>query len=165
MTGGVKLGDELPKGHAELGGQVVQLEAADAELKRSAEQLARAGQCWQDTFDAIDDMVMAVDPDHRVRQCNRAARECFGGLALGCSPCFESGTDLVLLDMTMPVMDGRECFRRLKEMAAEAKALLSTGHALGGAAQELLDEGMVGFVQKPYVVAGFPEAAAKALGR
>ncbi|GAG43301.1 unnamed protein product, partial [marine sediment metagenome] len=63
----------------------------------------------------------------------------------------------------MPVMDGRECFRRLKEMDPEVKALLSTGHALNGAAQELLDSGMVGFVQKPYIMASLSEAVAKAL--
>ena len=43
--------------------------------------------------------------------------------------------------------------------------MLSTGHALNGAAQELIDEGMVGFVQKPYIAAGLSEAVAKALGR
>ena len=71
--------------------------------------------------------------------------------------------DLVVLDMTMPVMNGRDCFRALKELDPGVKVLLTTGHALDGAAQELLDEGMVGFVQKPYMVAGLSEAIAKAM--
>ncbi len=73
--------------------------------------------------------------------------------------------DLVILDMTMPVMDGGECFRALKGLDPEVKALLSTGHALNGTAQRLLDEGMLGFVQKPYVLAQLSEAVARALGR
>ncbi len=81
--------DELLKEVVELRRQVEELKAAEAERKRAKEQLAQAGQRWQDTFDAIDDMVMVVDPDHRVLQCNRAVRECFGGLEMGSSRCFE----------------------------------------------------------------------------
>ena len=58
--------------------------------------------------------------------------------------------DLVILDMVMPHLDGRGCFRALKQINPQVRAILSTGYGLNGAAQALLDEGMVGFVQKPY---------------
>lgn len=58
--------------------------------------------------------------------------------------------DLVVLDMMMPVMGGRDCFRALKSMDPEVKVLLSTGSALEGQAQEIMAEGVLGFVQKPY---------------
>ncbi len=56
-------------------------------------------------------------------------------------------------------------FRKLKEKGPDVKAALSSGHALGGAAQKLLDEGMAGFIQKPYITASLSEAEAGALQR
>ncbi|MBL7114679.1 MAG: response regulator [Kiritimatiellae bacterium] len=61
--------------------------------------------------------------------------------------------DLVLLDMEMPGMDGGECFRALKEINPDIKVLLSTGYGLNGKAQGLLNEGMLGLIQKPYAAA------------
>ena len=58
--------------------------------------------------------------------------------------------DVVLLDMTMPVMDGGECFRHLRAIDGAVKVLLSTGHGLDTAAQALVAEGMSGFLPKPY---------------
>lgn len=63
---------------------------------------------------------------------------------------FSREVDLVILDMVMPEMGGRECFRALKEINPDVRAVLSTGYGRDGAAQEILDEGMVGFAQKPY---------------
>ena len=40
--------------------------------------------------------------------------------------------DLVMLDITMPVMDGGDCFRALKKLDPDVKAVLTSGHALDG---------------------------------
>jgi CheY-like chemotaxis protein len=58
--------------------------------------------------------------------------------------------DVVILDLIMPNMGGRECFRQLKAINPNVKALLSTGYGMDGQVQETLDEGIIGFVQKPY---------------
>ena len=58
--------------------------------------------------------------------------------------------DLVILDMMMPVMGGKDCFRAMKKMDPDVKVLLSTGSAFEGQSQELMQEGVLGFVQKPY---------------
>ena len=58
--------------------------------------------------------------------------------------------DLVLLDMTMPEMNGRECFRELRKLNPSVLAILMTGHAVEGAAQDLLNMGLAGFLQKPF---------------
>ena len=71
--------------------------------------------------------------------------------------------DLVILDWAMPGMDGQTCFRALRELDPQVRALLSTGHAFNGAAQEMLDEGMVGFVQKPFITRDLAKAVARAL--
>jgi len=57
---------------------------------------------------------------------------------------------LVILDMVMPKMDGRETFLRLKDLDPGVKALLSTGYSLNGRAEEILKSGALGFIQKPY---------------
>jgi len=57
---------------------------------------------------------------------------------------------LVILDMVMPKMGGRETFLKLKELNPKVKALLSTGYSQNGKAQEILNSGVMGFLQKPY---------------
>lgn len=71
--------------------------------------------------------------------------------------------DLVILDMVMPKMGGKECFRALKEINPDVRAVLSTGFSRDGAAQEILDEGLVDFIQKPYRVGNLSEVIAAAL--
>jgi two-component system cell cycle sensor histidine kinase/response regulator CckA len=60
--------------------------------------------------------------------------------------------DLVLLDMVLPGMGGGEIFNRLKELDPDVRVLLSSGYSLNGEAQEILDRGCDGFIQKPYRV-------------
>ena len=71
--------------------------------------------------------------------------------------------DLVILDMIMPEMSGQECFRMLREVDPGVPMILSTGFDVEGKAQELMDEGMVGFIQKPYRIADLSQAVAQAL--
>jgi PAS domain S-box-containing protein len=58
--------------------------------------------------------------------------------------------DLVLLDMVMPDMSGPECFAELRRIRPKSKILLCTGYDQNHAVQELLNQGVVGFIQKPY---------------
>ena len=58
--------------------------------------------------------------------------------------------DLVLLDMVMPDMSGPECFAALQCLRPESKVLLCTGYDRNHAVQELLNQGVLGFIQKPY---------------
>ncbi|HEX2880934.1 MAG TPA: response regulator, partial [Polyangiaceae bacterium] len=58
--------------------------------------------------------------------------------------------DLVLLDMGMPVMDGKETYLAMRRINPGIKALICSGYALDGDARSLLNEGVNGFIQKPY---------------
>ncbi len=60
------------------------------------------------------------------------------------------GIDLVLIDMVMPGMNGRECFRALREINPAVRAVLSTGYGANGEAKEIVQEGMAGLVLKPF---------------
>jgi PAS domain S-box-containing protein len=76
---------------------------------------------------------------------------------------FADEIDVVLLDLAMPGMGGRECFRALKAINADVKAVLCTGYGFNVAAQQLLDEGMLGIVAKPYEIEQLSDAIARAL--
>ncbi len=71
--------------------------------------------------------------------------------------------DLVLLDMVMPDMSGSECFTELRRMRPESKILLCTGYDRNHAVQELLNQGVVGFIQKPYDLDELAQVCADAL--
>jgi PAS domain S-box-containing protein len=58
--------------------------------------------------------------------------------------------ELVILDMIMPGISGGETFDRLREINPEIKVLLSSGYSITGQAQEILDRGCNGFLQKPF---------------
>ena len=58
--------------------------------------------------------------------------------------------DLVLLDMVMPEMNGRECQFELKKLDPDVKVILQSGYIAQEDAQDVLDAGAKGFLQKPY---------------
>ncbi len=58
--------------------------------------------------------------------------------------------DLVLLDMTMPLMGGEETFRELKTMRPDVRVILSSGYNEVEAVRRFAGKGLAGFLQKPY---------------
>ncbi|HEY3490480.1 MAG TPA: PAS domain S-box protein [Candidatus Deferrimicrobiaceae bacterium] len=58
--------------------------------------------------------------------------------------------DLVVIDMVMPNLSGRDCFRQIRDIRPDVRAVLSTGYSLDGVVEETLREGILGFIQKPY---------------
>ncbi|HET8901478.1 MAG TPA: response regulator [Holophagaceae bacterium] len=74
------------------------------------------------------------------------------------------GIRLVVMDLTMPGMDGREAYRRMAVEHPEARVILSSGYNEQDAVQAFLGKGLAGFIQKPYRMAELAEAVAKALG-
>lgn len=57
---------------------------------------------------------------------------------------------LVLLDMIMPGMDGRECFETLTSIDSSVPVIVSSGYGLDGTIQEMFDRGLAGFIEKPF---------------
>lgn len=58
--------------------------------------------------------------------------------------------DIVIIDMIMPEMNGRDAFTEMKKINPDIKAILSSGFSLDGASQSMMAEGVRGFVHKPY---------------
>ncbi len=76
------------------------------------------------------------------------ATACNGPEGLACAE-REEGFDVVLLDVKMPVMDGIETLRRLKQIAPEAEVLMLTGHADVDTGIEAMREGALDYLMKP----------------
>lgn len=55
-----------------------------------------------------------------------------------------------MLDLIMPGMDGRDTFRALRKINPEITAVLVSGYSVDGEAHEVVDEGMKGFLPKPF---------------
>ncbi|MFV2081246.1 MAG: PAS domain S-box protein [bacterium] len=72
--------------------------------------------------------------------------------------------DLVLLDMTMPEMSGREVFAELRNIDKKVKVILSSGYSEQEICAEIIDEhGDVEFIQKPYRAGALVDVARKML--
>jgi CheY-like chemotaxis protein len=71
--------------------------------------------------------------------------------------------DLVVLDLVMPVMNGTSCFRALQAVDPHVRAILMSGHGVDGVADDLLAEGLLGFLAKPFTPATLAQAIAGAL--
>jgi PAS domain S-box-containing protein len=59
---------------------------------------------------------------------------------------------LVLLDLTMPRMDGEETFRALRQLKPDVKVILMSGFNKVDAINRFTGKGLAGFVQKPFDV-------------
>jgi two-component system cell cycle sensor histidine kinase/response regulator CckA len=72
--------------------------------------------------------------------------------------------DLVILDMIMPNMSGGDCFRRMKEINPKARVVLSSGYSMEGAVQDVMNEGILAFIQKPYRLEELSRVVGTAVG-
>lgn len=70
---------------------------------------------------------------------------------------------LVILDMLMPKMGGRETLIQLKEKYPDVKILISSGFHQDGTVDELIQLGAKGFLQKPYLRQELYKSVADAL--
>jgi len=71
--------------------------------------------------------------------------------------------DLVLLDLSMPIMDGSHTYPVLKQLRPEVKVLIFTGYDLNVEAQELIAAGANGFLNKFSTKQEMQEAISSAL--
>ena len=58
--------------------------------------------------------------------------------------------DLVILDFTLPIMDGSEVFEELRKIRANVAVMLSSGFAEQEKVRAMLAQGLRGFLPKPY---------------
>lgn len=71
--------------------------------------------------------------------------------------------DLVLLDMIMPVMNGKDCFAELKKINPDVRVILSSGYSREEDIASLKEQGLLGVIHKPYRVEDLSNEVAGAL--
>jgi CheY-like chemotaxis protein len=57
---------------------------------------------------------------------------------------------LVLLDLSMPFMDGEETFTRLRQMSPNVTVMLNTGFIAAERLERMMEAGLAGFIRKPH---------------
>jgi CheY-like chemotaxis protein len=70
---------------------------------------------------------------------------------------------LVILDLTMPRMDGEQCFRELRQLKPDVKVIISSGYNEQEVTQKFVGKGLAGFVQKPYKLSVLKEIIRKVI--
>ncbi len=106
-----------------------------------------------------DGTVLVVDDEETVRTVARVTLESAGFIVHVARDGIEGvsllekhpeQTVLVLLDMTMPRMDGEETFRAMRRVCPDVRVVLSSGYGEEDAMSRFAGKGLAGFIQKPY---------------
>jgi len=58
--------------------------------------------------------------------------------------------DCVIMDLTMPQLDGEQAFKEMRRICSNVKVVLSSGYSEQDVNQRFLSEGLAGFIPKPY---------------
>jgi len=72
--------------------------------------------------------------------------------------------DVVLLDMTMPRLDGAETFRKLRTLNPNLKVILTSGYNEQDATSRFVGKGLAGFIQKPFMLRDLEAMMRRTLG-
>jgi len=109
--------------------------------------------------DAASGTVLVVDDDPKVRFAARSVLERLGMTVLE-ADCGEAAVslasdidttiDLVLLDLSMPGIDGHETCNQLHAMRPSMPVILSSGYDKNRSESSLAEHGYAAFLQKPY---------------
>ncbi len=112
-------------------------------------------------------LVLVIDDEEVMRRnAETILREC--GLDIVTAANGKEGIELyrkqskeisvVLLDMAMPGMSGKETYRELKKIDPECRVLLTSGYKQDERVKDVLKMGVKGFVQKPYTIYSLSKA-------
>ncbi len=116
--------------------------------------------------------VLVVDDEEVVRKLAKESLESFGFRVLlaengkDALEIFrrEGGIDVVVLDMVMPGLDGRETMRAMRSLRPGVKMILTSGFP-GGEEADLREEGWSAFLMKPFTPLDLAAKVAEVLGR
>ncbi|MDD2850707.1 MAG: PAS domain S-box protein [Desulfuromonadaceae bacterium] len=113
--------------------------------------------------------VLLVDDENSIRDIGTAMLQELGYCTITANDgqealeIFKATTDisLVILDLTMPQMDGEQCFRELRQLMPDVKVIMSSGFSEHEVIKKFAGKGLTGFIQKPYKLSVLKEALKK----
>ena len=102
----------------------------------------------------VDDESMILDTNQQLlsRLGYTVLSASSGEEALDVFEKYRDDIDLIIIDMIMPGMSGRELHDRLKTSKPDIRTLLCSGYSLNENAKEIMDQGCSGFLQKPFKI-------------
>ena len=116
--------------------------------------------------------VLVVEDEQQVREVMSRALAACGYQVISASDGrealarYDSGhkVDLVVLDMVMPGMGGRECMESLLKINPKVRVLVTTGYTSDGSANDLLTAGAIAILEKPLDLKVFAETVQRTIG-
>jgi signal transduction histidine kinase/ActR/RegA family two-component response regulator len=148
------------------------LPCADADTRGPvAQSSAPEGSLRSDLREVRDKRVLLVDDEPSVRAVARRilermgvrVREAENGRRALVAHVAEGPFDVAVVDLSMPVMGGKELFARLRAVAPDARVIVVTGADGRDDAMDLVAAGAVGVIEKPYTPGGLTRAVRAAL--
>ena len=104
------------------------------------------------TILVIDDEQTEVDVSRLMLEemgCHVLCAET-GKKAIEITRTYEGDITISLLDIKLTDMEGTEIYHAIRDARPNMKVLVCSGYSLEGAAQEIIDAGAHGFIQKPF---------------
>ena len=127
----------------------------------------------EQSAESLQGTVLVVDDEEVVREVTKELLERIGLDVLTAADGVEAievfcehreRIVLVLLDMTMPRMDGEETFRELRQLDSQVHVILTSGYNEQDATNRFVGERLAGFLQKPFTMQDLESKLRAALG-
>jgi len=118
-------------------------------------------------------LVLVVDDDEAIRELTGDALEMCGftvfyaGDGREAVELFQKNADdvrLIVLDRTMPVTSGGQALGEIRKIKKDARVILMSGYSHESAVDELGEEGVASFIQKPFLPMTLVQKVREALG-
>lgn len=129
----------------------IYLPASPAVIEKQAELIVAPAK-GKETILLVDDEKMVLDVGKRLLEKigYRVMSAESGQEALEIYQERYAEIDMVILDMIMPGLSGGDTFDRMREVDPAVPVLLASGYSERGKAEEILERGCRGFLQKPF---------------
>jgi len=108
-----------------------------------------------------DETILVIDDEFPVRNVLTLSLQHLGYTVLAAGSGVEgielfrqskAPVDLVILDMLMPNLPGEKVFFKLRELASDARVLLMSGYTSEDSVKNVLENGGIDFIQKPFTI-------------
>jgi two-component system, cell cycle sensor histidine kinase and response regulator CckA len=116
--------------------------------------------------------ILLVDDEEMIRDLGKRILERSGYTALTAANGKEAlnlyrkkkgRISLVILDLIMPEMGGRQCLEELLKIDPQVKVLIASGYSASGETKKAIESGAMGFVDKPYDISQVLQAVRQVL--
>ncbi|MCP4728010.1 MAG: response regulator, partial [bacterium] len=121
-----------------------------------------------------DSTILVVDDEENVLDITSSSLESLGYVVLTAKSGDEAieiykrekeNIDLIMLDMIMPGKTGKETYNELRKFNPDIRVIIASGYSQNGTASEILNDGALGFIQKPFRMDELSKVIAEALNK